>query len=206
MAWQWSRSTNRYRDTITGKFVSRTTVLGWVADSLGGSKNAVTTLAEMADPDNPVLSPGDWRNAMREQVKGEYIRQYMLGRGGRDQMTQRDWGNCGFMIKEQYQYLENFLAEVEAGELSMAQLRARSQMYINSAREAYERAQAEVAGEMGMTEVKWNLTPAAESCDDCVAYDAMGWQSIADDPYVGCTPGSGCSQCGSNCQCFLEYR
>jgi len=206
MAWQWSKSTNRYRDTVTGRFIPRTSVLGWVADSLSGSKNAVTALAEMADPDNPILSPGDWRNAMREQIKGEYLRQYMLGRGGRDQMGPVDWGSIGGSLAEQYKWLDSFAADVEAGNLSEAQIRARAQMYIDSAREAYERGYQRAELATGVDEVRWRLDAAAENCPDCIAFDAMGWQKITDDPYNGCVPGSGCTVCLVACKCSLEYR
>ena len=41
------------------------------------------------------MSPGDWERLMRQEIKEQYITEYIAGRGGREQMTARDWGICG---------------------------------------------------------------------------------------------------------------
>jgi hypothetical protein len=86
-----------------------------------------------------------------------------------------------------------------------AQIARRSRMYLNSAREAFERAKQRVKVALGMDEVQWVLGQA-EHCDGCVAFSDLGWQKVDDDPYNGAFPGSGATQCLTNCQCSLEYR
>jgi hypothetical protein len=206
VTWQWSASANRYRDSITGRFLSKAEALGFVDASLSATGNVTDTLSSFVAGDAPAISPDDFRSAMRREIKDEYIRQYLLGRGGIEQMTAADWGSIGGSLAEQYKWLEGFYQQVAAGELSEAQVRSRTRMYINSAREAYERAQERVAENAGYDEVRWVLDPAVESCDDCIAFGAMGWQLIADDPYGGCIPGSGCTQCLTNCACHRDYR
>jgi len=149
------------------------------------------------------ITLGQWERNMREQIKEEYIRQYLLGRGGRDLMTPVDWGSIGGMCADQYRYLDGFAAEIATGELSEKQIAARSAMYLHSAREAFERARDRAQPDV--TEIQWNTT-AAESCVDCVAYADMGWQPIADDPYGGNLPGSGGTRCLVNCRCFTTRR
>jgi hypothetical protein len=140
MGWAWNKKAHRYYNTDTGRFLSRTRALEFVDQSLAASGNAVDLLAGyVADG---MLAPADWYALMAEEIKGEYIRQYLLGRGGLSQMTQADWGSIGGMLKEQYSYLKPFAEQIAQGNLSEGQIRSRARMYVNSAREAYERANA----------------------------------------------------------------
>lgn len=185
----------------------RSEVLGYVDESLRQSANATDLLARYVS--DGTLSPGDWDAKMRDEIKEEYIRQYTLGRGGRDQMGPEDWGSVGGSLAEQYKWLDrkadSFLDAVASGQLSEAQIRVRAKMYVDSAREAHERGYARATLEAGMDEVKWTLQPA-EHCDDCVAFAALDWQPIESDPFGGCYPASGCTACLSNCKCILQYR
>lgn len=138
--WGWDPRAKRYRNRDNGQFMARETVLGFVDRSLDTSSNYTRDLAELVDVRQ--ISPSDWHARMRQEIKDEYIRQYLLGTGGRDQMRPADWGSVGGMIGDQYRYLRDFYAEIESGDLTEAQIRARAAMYINSAREAYERANA----------------------------------------------------------------
>jgi len=157
MPWAWNESSHRYHDTDTGRFMARTEVLGYVEASLEAAKIAPAAVLEggvhSAGTDmlsnlvaNDLLSPRDWHEQMREQVKREVLRQYMLGKGGRAQMTAEDWGSCGGIIADQYRYLKDFARLVEEGALSEGQIKARAAMYVNSAREGFERGQARAFG------------------------------------------------------------
>jgi hypothetical protein len=195
--------------------MGRDEVLGYVQQSLDAARTApAITLSDgtlSAGTDmlsnlvgNGLLAPRDWEAQMREEIKAEYIRQYMLGRGGRGNMTSEDWGSIGGMLAEQYRYLKDFAKLVQEGKLSEAQIRARSAMYVNSAREGFERGQARANPDA--IDVIWVLGPVkTEHCADCVAFADMGWQKIADDPYQGAMPGSGDTACLTNCACHLEY-
>jgi len=202
--WVWNVASARYHDLATGRFMARSEVLGYVDDSLAASGRVSDTLARFVA--DGTLSPADWRNAMRQELKEQYITEYLAGRGGVEQMTQADWGSIGGSLAEQYRYLDGFTDDIATGELSEAQIRARAKMYVNSAREAHERGYARAANEAGLTEVKWTLNPAVENCPDCIAFASLGWQPVEDDPYGGCYPGSGCTVCLTNCACSLEYR
>lgn len=204
MAYGWSESAKRYRDLETGRFVSREVVLGYVEQSIEATSSATATLANYVAED--MISASDWRLLMRREIKDEYVRQYLIGKGGRAQMTQADWGSIGGMLKEQYGFLDDFARQIAEGTLTEGQIRARSQMYIRSAREAYERAHGRVAGAAGMDEVRWVLNAQAENCPDCEEFQDMGWQRVEDDPYNGAFPGSGDTVCLTNCRCHLEWQ
>ena len=139
MSWFWNEAAKRYQwRNGSARFLSHETVMGYVTESLATAGSAMDLLAEYVA--EGLLSVGDWRMLVRQELKKEYIRQYLLGRGGLGQMAYADWGSIGGMLKEQYRWLDGFLDEVAAGRLSEAQIRSRLRMYVNSARQAFERA------------------------------------------------------------------
>lgn len=182
----------RYRDRDTGRWVGE-------PQMQAASRASIRYSQDKAYDAGLALGEGDvtlgaWQRGMRNQIKDEYVRQYLLGRGGRDQMTPRDWGLIGAMVKEQYHYLDRMTLEAMDGMVSARQLAARSQMYVNSAREALERAKAETRGipelpaypgdgsticltncmcswvyrrRGGQWRAYWTLSPV-ESCDTCI--------------------------------------
>lgn len=145
MPWYWNEKSARYH-WINGTqvFMSSEDVMELVALSIHASGNATDQLARMVT--GGLLSPEDWRDLMRQEIKDEYIRQYLLGRGGLPQMGAEDWGSIGGMLKEQYGWLDGLYEQVLGGELSEAQVANWARMYGRSAREAFERANARANG------------------------------------------------------------
>jgi len=86
-----------------------------------------------------------WTLRMREVIKRTHIVQYIIARGGLDRMTQSDWGRIGWVLRNQYAFLNQFANAISGGNLTVAQIQARSAMYINAARESYERGKAQGA-------------------------------------------------------------
>ena len=87
-----------------------------------------------------------WVLEMRQQIKETYSNEYMLARGGRNNMTQADWGRVGAMVKRQYRYADGFARDIDAGKVSGGQIRTRARMYVDSATQAFERAKTESLG------------------------------------------------------------
>jgi hypothetical protein len=200
----WDEKIGRYRDIETGRVISRAQVRAFIEDSIGASVNHTNSLANLVS--NGLMDVDAWNLAMREELKKEYIRQYLLGIGGKGTMTKSDWGKLGSMLKEQYHYLNGFADAVSAGDLTENQIRARSAMYVNSAREGFERANARAADRLGFDLVAWNLGTREEHCGDCVNFSSMGYQPVADDPFSGAFPGSGDTECLTGCGCYLSYQ
>jgi len=180
-AYRWDVVAKRYRDTDTGRFLSREKALEFVDGSLQAGRSATGTLAGLVADGK--ISPTDWRDKMRQEVKDEYIRQYLSAIGGLAVMTQADWGSVGGMLKEQYKYLDKFYGEVAAGNLSEGQIAARAGMYINSAREANERAHGR---SQGMPDGSLPAYPA-DGSSECLTNDKCSWEIepvLADDRTV----------------------
>lgn len=191
MPWSWDDTQKIHINTDDGSRMTREKLLAFSQQSVEASTSQINTLASQIS--TGILTPAQWREAMREELKHEYIRQYLLGRGGRDQMTSVDWGSIGGSLVEQYKYLDGF-ADVVGG-LTEGQIKVRTfvdlvalgslgngrsaggvqraAMYVNSAREAYYRARAR----------------------------ALGF-SPADLPYH---PADGGTACLTRCNCDWEY-
>lgn len=203
MPLSWEPGTARYRDSTTGRFVSSETVRTAINESIQGSESAVSVLNEALLSRS--VNVDDWYLLFKDELKHEYIRQYVAGRGGLRVMTSEDWGSVGGSFAEQLRYLEAWrssLTDAELENLSLASLNQRAGMYINSSREAFERGHLRAAFAADMTEERWVLG-AAEHCDDCTELASRNWVSIGT---LGTFPGAGETECLTNCKCHLDYR
>lgn len=114
--WGYSPKYKAYRNLSNGQWASRKQVQGWVADNLALADSATDMLANMMS--NDLLRVGDWQTAMRQQVKKSYTDQYILGKGGIEQMMPKDWSSIGGQLSRQFSYLDNFADDVASGKLS----------------------------------------------------------------------------------------
>lgn len=135
--YSYDSSTYRYRDKQTGRFVSDDTLRSLVGQYQEARHEIARSVASRLA--NGKMSPAQMVDTMRGALRDTYTAAYMAARGGRNAMTQSDWGQLGQMLKKQYGYLNDFAAEVAAGQLSEAQIAARATLYFNSATQAYFR-------------------------------------------------------------------
>lgn len=209
--WQWLKRAGQYVTAATRRLLG-TRDQRRVSDlDLDRHSDNARELADQLAAGTITLD--EWHAAMRTEIKNTYIQQYLLARGGVDQMTPQDWGSVGGMVADQYRYLDRFAHEIAraagaalagAG-LTVLAIAMRSRMYTNSGRQAFEKAQARTMALVGKGEVRWTLG-VAEHCPGCVEFAALGWRKVADNPYNGAVPGDGTTECVTNCKCHLEYR
>lgn len=104
-------------------------------------------------------------------------------------------------LSDELGFLNRFAAQIKSGRQRRdGTLARRAGLYVQAARNAYERVRARVRGQAGATQMR-RVLHANESCEDCVDYAAQGWVEIGALPM----PGDG-SQCGRRCLCTVEYR
>jgi len=142
--WGYDPKSKRYRNLDTGRYAVFDNVLGWAREYAQASGQVVTVYSRYVA--QGMLRVQDWQGLMRDEIKKQYINQYLVGRGGLNQMTQRDWGIIGRALRDQYRFLDGFAADVAAGKLSPAQIQARARMYVDAAHVALERGRAEAFG------------------------------------------------------------
>jgi len=155
--WQWDESTRRYRITSdgaralnqpSGSFVGQVKMLGFRDELIAQQKQRAVSLA--SDLSSGSLSIQDWLISMRKETKDTYLSQYMLGRGGRNAMTQADYGRVGRQIRDQYSFLQNFAERIADGKYSERQISAISQLYIEGSSSAFEIGNARAHGSLSL--------------------------------------------------------
>lgn len=166
------------------------------------------------DPDDLAaqLSNGDisvqeWLIGMRQNVKEAYIAEYALGVGGIENMTFADYGRVGNMLAPhgQYKHLQRFAEQIQDGDLSEAQIAARSRNYVSSSVQAFERGRAVAVGvyeflpefpgdgnqdckgncrcswKIDTTADEWRCTwvldPSADHCETCIR-NGSAWNPL----------------------------
>lgn len=208
--WVWEPAAKRYRLTTEGAdalnqkpgtFVSQVKMLSLRDEYITARKDNTNALANQLAKGDITLN--QWTQSMRQEVKDNFINQYMLAHGGRNSMTQADWGRVGQMVRGQYEYLNAFADQIASGEYSEQAIAARARMYVESSGQAFERGKAAAQGvpdlpaypSDGQTacltncRCAWNIKETstewqaywqlgdAEHCSDCVA-NASRWNPL----------------------------
>jgi hypothetical protein len=156
------------------------------------------------------LTKSEWEAAMRDTILAGFVLQFLLGRGGVTQMTDADWAELGDAVQAQYDYLDEFAAEIADGALSEAEITARSNLYAQAQLGALWKGFTVLAVAIGMTEESWHLgIVRTEHCVDCEVLEAQGWVPLGQLPQPGTFARDGGltgTICGSNCKCWKEFR
>lgn len=199
--WVYDARSHRYRLTADGAqqfgrrpgtFVGERQLIGlrdaWIAHAKDNTNALAGQLARGE------ISVQQWTLAMRQEIRTNFINEYVLAHGGRNTMTPADWGRIGQQVQVQYRYLDGFAADIAAGRYSEAQIAARARMYVESSSQAFEQARQLARGAPNLpaypgdgstqclsnckcwwqireTEAEWlctwRLSPV-ENCPDCL--------------------------------------
>lgn len=186
----------RYRGP-GGQFVSQREIKRLMNTVSNAAKREIAVISRQLAAGQITID--QWQTSMMEAVKSLHIAQYAAGRGGFGSLTARDFGLMGAELRFQYERLENFARQIEAGIVKPTGIERRAGLYANSGNVSFERARRDGADIAGMTEER-RILGNGEHCDDCIRYAAQGWQAINSLPEIGD------SQCMVNCLCTFEYR
>lgn len=195
----WNVQQARYRDSETGRFVSRNTVLELLRQSMDEADDEIELLA--AKVFSKEISIQDFANVFRREIKDEFLRQYITGRGGLGSMTASDWGRVGRALQTQYKFAAGFEADI--ADMSEAAIANRAGMYVQAAYSAFQMGQREAYKASGQYfQEYWELGDS-EHCDDCERLNSLGWVDIGSLPTV---PRAGSTACLTSCNCNIRYR
>ena len=194
----WEKVTARYRDKATGRFIAEQVLVNLAESFTGFTQDNLTSITDKMISGK--ISLADWQRQFAQELKDAYIVNAQIGRGGKNAMTQSDYGRIGQRLRGEYKYLNDFAKEIASGDLSAAQIQARVDQYAAGTRKAYYDGRTAACKAGGFTEERRVLNPA-EHCEDCLDYAGKGWQPIGTLP----EPGES-SQCRNNCKCEKEYR
>ena len=196
--WVWNQLTKRYRNAKTKKTVASNTVGQLRDEFIDLKRDTFSSLTD--DLINARITVQEWVFDMRKRIRDAHSAQYLLARGGRNAMFQTDLDALTEIIKEQFDFLQQFGEEVRAGNASASQIKARSELYIEASTHAHEQAKAasfditlpqypgdgnqdcrvrcrcrwEIEEKGGTIEAFWLLNVAAQHCDTCLS-NAAKW-------------------------------
>lgn len=190
----------QYRDTQTGRIVKQSTVEQVVEDRI---TDGFETLKDYAAAiiDGNAGSVADFETAFLTELRNSHAQCLMVGKGGRANVTQADWGRLGSVLRSEYGFARGLIDDIVSGRVSRAQMEARLDMYANKVYHSFWNGKTSQARESGFDQERRVLRPA-EHCDPCVDYAAMGWQPIGTMP----DPADGSTPCGSRDKCGKQYR
>ena len=138
--WEWNDRTKRFRNLVTGVNITDNRRIELREEYIQKQLPAVRRLVnQLRDGE---ITVQEYLLSVRRHIKKVYLGEWLLAKGGVNAMLSNDVRLVGVHVQRQYQFLQSFIEQVRNGELSAAQIRARTEMYIHSATQAYERGQA----------------------------------------------------------------
>lgn len=199
-SWSFDVDAQRYRWPNTGRLVPYVRVKGLV------ERRQADARKDMAAHTKALLdgrmTPDAWRDAMRGTIRSVHVQLRVVGAGGPDQMTPREYGRLGASLKREYKYLDAFARDIAAGNLSNAEIALRASMY-GGASVLGEYEKARHFAHKGAAYDEKRRVPMGDErvCATCVREAARGWVPIDEPGFV-----LGATECKTGDRCGFEYR
>lgn len=143
----------------------------------------------------------EWQMQMKEFIRVTHREAAIVAYGGVENMTQAAWGFEGSLVKKQYQYLDQFAADIAANPSAWmnGRLFVRMDLYRKSEWGTFEEMLRFQKRQEGWTEERRALG-ASDHCDGCVQQASLQWRPL------GTLDTIGSQQCSTNCHCVFHYR
>lgn len=190
---------DRYRDA-RGRYVTRRAVRDALDSRLDAGQLNARTLTESLR--RREIAIAEWQLGMGRLVRTSHLQAAAAARGGWAQMSAAEYGAVGARVRDQYKYLRNFAAQLEAGLPRDGMIVTRALQYVASARGAYHQIERTQMLTRGFAE-EVNRLSQAEHCEgdnSCVEQTERGWVPI------GALVAIGERICRKFCRCYLVYR
>jgi hypothetical protein len=151
------------------------------------------------------ITVAQWMSDFALLLVALYILLALLGRARRDELS-----FVSVLLIFQFDRLENLARQIADGQLTAGEVRRRSGMYVNSARQAYWSARDRDARRRGMVEERWGTMGDKNVCNPCTEAEMMGFQRLGTfaQPGSGRVMNSPMTFCIglANCRCRKFYR
>ena len=196
-AWSYDPISGRYRGE-NGRFLSKAAIEALVDGRIKKLNNQLQDFTRRLIDGNITID--QWQGSVREALKPAHLQAAMVGAGGKNALSQSDYGRLGQRLRSEYSYLQNFAADLLAGRVSGAMALARIGLYAASVRGSYWEGTTIRQEKQGYSLMRRILDPQAQHCQDCIDHAARGIAPIGSLPM----PGQRCA-CRSRCKCRIEY-
>lgn len=189
---------SRYRAT-SGRYVSPEQLHSAVVKMADASSQRLAALATRLQSGS--LSLADFQAGLMAEVKTTHLAAAMAAHGGRNMMSQADYGYAGSQIKAQYQYARAWVQDIASGAAPLdGRLVARAKLYGRASVGTFDAVQARDARNSGALMEERNVLHSGDPCQECPSLSAQGWVSLGTLPRVGQRV------CKANCKCSIERR
>jgi hypothetical protein len=189
-----------------GGFISRAAVLNQERLYLDRQKVELGKLGDRLSSGTITLP--EFQREAGNTLRRIHIASAVLGKGGKDKMTQADWDKVQETIKRQLYKgrgadgkpfgIKHLAAEWKDGKVSAAQLNMRLGLYVQSGVISYSTAELDALKESGIPYAIRKISAGHKNCPECIQY-----ASLPPQPIEKITPiGTACS-CRSNCKCYI---
>ncbi len=201
-------STGRYVDRDTGRVVSTDRVAAALETQISQAQDRMQNVSTQLAEGN--INLAQWQTSMAQEMKVIHVNGAVLAKGGRDQMTQADWGAVGQLTKEQYAFLRNFASDIATGKQRLRNLAGEVNGQFLRRADLYAQAGAGTHSQMERRQARQNaeitherrvLDPRAKHCACCPAQEAKGWRLIGNNDLLPI----GACDCATNCRCRFVF-
>lgn len=187
----WDSQANRYRDQ-QGRFVARTIVTEARNRIVDDAQRKLRAISQQFLDGK--ISLADWQTQFKDIIKAAHTLAAGIAMGGKANMTAADWGRVGQLLRVQYEALNRFALQIEAGKkLSLG----RVDHYAASIRSTF--LNAERLRQPQFAVARWVRTKR-ESCEDCREQERRGVQLLSTFPRIGSL------SCRHRCGCYLDLK
>lgn len=196
----WDRQSARYKDPLTGRFVSRQAIKDAVEQVIDGARQELQSHTRRLA--SGAIDIPTWQAQCAQVLRALHLASAVIGKGGRGQMTPADYGRIGARTKDQYGFLARFAGDIASGTIDVGNIGALEQrigLYANAARATFEQSSRDSASVAGVLIWERNVLGSADHCDECLAATASGKVPI------GTLPLPGQRICKQGCKCTLVY-
>jgi len=159
---------------------------------------------------NRRMALSEWGRLMGDRIVDDHLRMAQIGAGTRGGISNRTMENLhrrlvsgmgGDSGMSELDALARLMGQIDAGEISEAQLRARARAYGGNTRASYEEARHSRLVGSGQWEGIRRLDSASNHCAQCPAHQRLDWTPLSDIVPVG----SQCD-CRGRCRCSITVR
>jgi hypothetical protein len=192
----WSPGASRYRDAASGRFVALAAVEAAMDVQAADHAASMRGLTEQLR-DGRISLP-QWQQGMAQEIKAAHVNGAQLAKGGRQQMTQSDYGFVGQRVREQLQYLRGFAGQIEGGKQPLdGRALRRAEMYGEAGRSTHREMQRRMGVQRGQR-FERNVLGAADHCAGCLEQTRRGVVPL------GALVPVGQRDCRTRCKCRIE--
>lgn len=195
--WSYDPISGRYRGK-NGRFLSQAAVEALVDGRIKKLNNQLQDFTKRLI--NGDITIDQWQGSVREALKPAHIQAAMVGVGGKQALSQYDYGRIGQRLRSEYAYLQNFASDLLGGRISAPMALARIGLYAESVRGSYWEGTTIRREKEGYSLMRRILDAQAVHCQDCIGYAARGIVPIGSLPM----PGQRCA-CRARCRCTVQF-